>query len=247
MNELRENKEINELLETLDENGMQKEKAEVSALVDYIGEMEQTLTAMLSEMQKMRKEVNLIHDNSLRAKCQTLVQSVDQKIRHGIAMLVKAKENFVISTKSALTAFKEKGKEALKDAVSKMKILETLDKMGGFFHKFAESMREGVQNIQAACEEYSASKQHKNNARLFLFGKKPIESKNVKSDKGILAKTEVFIGKVAKVFSSLETKANNLADKIRVGRVKSSVKADLAFFKGKTGKDMPAPSKNLAR
>lgn len=53
--------------------------------------------------------------------------------------------------------------------------------------------------------------------------------------------------KLARGFSSLETKAYNLADKIRVVRVKSSVKADLAFLKGETGKDMPTQSKNLAR
>ena len=67
MNELRKNKEIIELLETLEKSGLQKEKAEVSALVDYIGEMEQSLSSMLTEMKEMRKEVNLIHDNTLYA------------------------------------------------------------------------------------------------------------------------------------------------------------------------------------
>ena len=40
MNELKQNKEITELLEILEENGLQKEKAEVLALVDYIGEID---------------------------------------------------------------------------------------------------------------------------------------------------------------------------------------------------------------
>lgn len=43
MDELRNNPQIIELLETLEENGMQKEKGEVSALVSYIGDMEHTL------------------------------------------------------------------------------------------------------------------------------------------------------------------------------------------------------------
>lgn len=247
MNELRENKEINELLEALEENRMFKEKNEVSALVDYIGEMEKTLFAMLTEMQEMRKEVNLIHDNTLRSKCETLVQSADQKIRQGIAVVVKAKENFVISAKSALNIFKEKGKEALKDAVRKMKIPETLDRMGDFFHKLSESLRGSVENIKSAREEYIASKHHKTNARLLLFGKKPAEQQTVKNDKGILAKMETFFGKLARGFSSIETKANDLADKIRVDRVKSSVKADLAFLNGEVGKTMPPPNKDIAR
>jgi len=125
-----------------------------------------------------------------------------------------------------------------------MMIPETLDKLGDLFHKFSESMREDVQNIQTAREEYSASKLHKSNAIRSLFGKKPVESETVKNDRGILAKAEVFIEKLARGFSSLETKTNNLADKIRVDRVKESVKADLDFFKGKNGSpSIPTPSR----
>lgn len=40
MDELRNNSQIIRLLETLEENGMHKEKGEVSALVSYIGDME---------------------------------------------------------------------------------------------------------------------------------------------------------------------------------------------------------------
>lgn len=49
MDELRNNPQIIELLETLEQNGMQKEKGEVSALVSYIGDMEHTLPAMLAD------------------------------------------------------------------------------------------------------------------------------------------------------------------------------------------------------
>ena len=58
MDELKNNPQIIELLETLEGNGMHKEKGEVSALVSYIGDMEHTLSAMLAEMQEMRKERN---------------------------------------------------------------------------------------------------------------------------------------------------------------------------------------------
>ena len=233
MDDLRENEQITELLETLEQNGMEKEKGEVQSLVDYIGDMENTLTAMLSEMQEMRKEVNLIHDSTLRAKCSNLVQKADGSIRTCIAAIGKAKDNFIASAENAVKTFKEKGKEAFQNAVKAMKIPETLDKLGGLFQRFATSMREDVQNLQTARDEYSASKLHKTNARRSLFGKKPVEPETVKNDKGILAKLEVFCGKLARGFSSLETKTNNLADKLRYNRVKESVKADLDFLKGK--------------
>ena len=79
MDELKNNPQIIELLETLEENGMHKEKGEVSALVSYIGDMENTLSAMLAEMQEMRKEVNMIHNSSVKAKCENLIQTADGK------------------------------------------------------------------------------------------------------------------------------------------------------------------------
>lgn len=233
MDDLKNNQQITELLNTLEQNGMQKEKGEVQSLVDYIGDMENTLTAMLSEMQEMRKEVNLIHDSTLRAKCSNLVQKADGSIRTCIAAVGKAKDNFIASAANAVKTFKEKGKEAFRSAVKAMKIPETLDKFGNLFQRFASEMRENVQNLESARMEFAASKQHKVNARMLLLGKIPADKETVKNDKGILAKLEVFIGKMARGFSSLETKTNNLADKLRYDRVKESVKADLNFLKGK--------------
>ena len=240
MNDLRESTEVNELLETLEKNGMEKEKSEVNALVDYIGDMEKTLNAMLSEMQEMRKEVNLIHDSTLRAKCGSLVQNADNKIRQGISVISRVKDNIIKSAKNAVEEFKTKGKEAFKTAMRKMMIPETLDKLSNMFHKFSESMRESVQNLETARSEYSESKLHKTNARRSLFGRKPIESEAVKNDKGILARLEVFCGKLARGFSSLESKSNELADSLRSKKIKESVKANLDFFKGKT--DSPSIS-----
>ena len=118
MDELKNNPQIIELLETLEENGMHKEKGEVSALVSYIGDMEHTLSAMLVEMQEMRKEVNMIHNSSVKAKCETLIRTADGKIRQGVAAVSKAKNNLIASAANAMKAFREKGKEALKKVVS---------------------------------------------------------------------------------------------------------------------------------
>ena len=233
MDDLKNNQQITELLDTLEQNGMQKEKGEVQSLVDYIGDMVHTLTAMLSEMQEMRKEVNLIHDSTLRAKCTTLIQKADGSIRTCIAAVGKAKDNLIGSAAIAVKTFKEKGKEAFKSAVKAMKIPETLDKLGNLFQRFASEMRKDVQNIHTAREEYSASKLHKSNARRTLLGKAPNEPGSMKSDKGILSKLESFCGKLARGFSNLEAKANNLADKLRFDRVRNSVKADLNILKGK--------------
>lgn len=64
MDNLNENPQIVELIDTLDKNGLMKEKNEVQSLVKYIGDMEETLTGMLGELQDMRREINLIHNSS---------------------------------------------------------------------------------------------------------------------------------------------------------------------------------------
>ena len=63
MSNLREHPDVQELIDTLDKNGLEKEKAEVVSLADYIVDMETTLSGMLKEMQEMRNEVNLIHNS----------------------------------------------------------------------------------------------------------------------------------------------------------------------------------------
>lgn len=73
MENLNEHPQIAELLETLEQNGLTKEKTEVQSLVSYIGNMEETLTEMFGELQDMRREINLIHSSTLRSKCQNLV------------------------------------------------------------------------------------------------------------------------------------------------------------------------------
>lgn len=248
MDELKNNPQIIELLETLEENGMHKEKGEVSALVSYIGDMEHTLSAMLVEMQEMRKEVNMIHNSSVKAKCENLIQTADGKIRQGVASVSKAKNNLIVSAANAMKVFREKGKEALKNAVKAMKIPETLDKLGKVFHSFAVSMNESAKNVQNARAELGGAKRHILNAGRLFFGKGAKEQELAVRDKGILSRLQSLFGKLGNGFSALESKSNNLADKLRYTRIKDSVKADLDFLNGKTAeKDTPTPIKDNVR
>ena len=97
MDQLKEHPQIVELLDTLDKNGLMKEKNEVQSLVSYIGGMEETLTEMLGELQDMRREINLIHNNTLRSKCHTLVEKTEGKIRQGFSAVKKMKDNLIQS------------------------------------------------------------------------------------------------------------------------------------------------------
>lgn len=213
MDQLKEHPQIVELLDTLDKNGLMKEKNEVQSLVSYIGGMEETLTEMLGELQDMRREINLIHNNTLRSKCHTLVEKTEGKIRQGFSAVKKMKDNLIQSAGNAVRAFRERGRDALAESVRAMKIPEALDKLS---------------DMQT---ELQGAKGHLKNMGLLFMGKAAKEAEHSKTDKGVLSRLSRLFEKAQKGFASLEQKAMDTADKLRVSRVKSSVKENLSRYR----------------
>lgn len=171
MDNLNEHPQIAELIDTLDKNGLTKEKAEVQSLVNYIGDMETTLTGMLGELQEMRKEINLIHNSTLRSKCQNLVQKTDDKIRHGFSAVKQTKDNLIKSAGNAMRAFREKGKDTLAQSVRAMKIPEALDKLSSLFGRLSKDMAQDTMKLSAMQSELQSAKGHLKNIGLLFVGK----------------------------------------------------------------------------
>ena len=231
MENLNEHPQIAELLEALEQNGLTKEKSEVQSLVTYIGSMEETLTGMLGELQDMRKEINLIHNSTLRSKCQNLVQKTDDKIRQGFSAVKQTKDHLIQSAGNAMKAFREKGKDTLAQSVRAMKIPEALDKLSSLFHRLSKDMAQDTMKLSSMNAELQSAKGHFKNMGLLLIGKAAKEAEHTKTDKGILSRLSRLCDKVQKGFSSLEQKAMDAADKLRVNRVKVSVKENLNRYK----------------
>lgn len=231
MDSLNEHPQITELLDTLDKNGLTKEKTEVQSLVRYIGNMEETLTEMLGELQDMRCEINQIHNSSLRTKCQTLVQKTDDRIRQGFSAVKKVKDNLIASAGNALRSFREKGRDALAESVRAMKIPEAFDKLSSLFGKLSKDMAQDTMKLSAMHSELQSAKGHLKNMGLLFVGKSAKEAEHTKTDKGVLSRLSRFFDRAQKGFASLEQKAMDAADKLRVARVKVSVKESLNKYK----------------
>lgn len=231
MDNLNEHPQIAELIDTLDKNGLTKEKNEVQSLVNYIGGMESTLTGMLGELQEMRREINLIHNSTLRSKCQNLVQKTDDKIRQGFSAVKKVKDNLIASAGNALRSFKEKGKDTLAESVRAMKIPEAFDKLSSLFGRLSRDMAQDTMKLSAMQSELQGAKGHLKNMGLLLVGKAAKEAEHTKTDKGVLSRLSHLFDKAQKGFASLEQKAMDAADRLRVSRVKVSVKESLNKYK----------------
>ena len=235
MDDLREHPQIEELMDTLEKNDMHKEKAEVESLVDYIGDMEQTLSEMLKEMQDMRQEINLIHNGTLKAKCEVLVQKTEKSINQVVAVVKKVKDNLVQSAKNAVKAFKEKGREAFVKAFRAMKVPETLDKLTGLFLICSKDAKENATQLRSMQSELSTAKGHLKNVGLLLIGKSARETEEAKLDKGVLGRIGKLMEKIGKGFEGLAQRAVDRADKIRADHVRESVKDTLDALKGIPG------------
>ena len=231
MDNLDNHPQIVELMNTLEENEMHKEREEVQSLVDYIGDMETTLTGMLKEMQSMRQEINLIHNNSLKAKCQNLVQTTEGKIKQATAVVTKVKNNLIQSAKNALQVYREKGKSALRKTVKAMKIPETLDKLSSLFNRLSKETQQSYSQVNEMQSELNSAKGHFKNVGRLLIGRSTTEAEQVKSDKGVLSRFGKLLSKMSAGFDRLSQKAMDASDKIRVDHVKESVRSELNTLK----------------
>lgn len=229
---IKENPQVKELMEAFEKFDMTKEKQEVQSLVDYIGDMENTLSEMMSEISDMRNEIQRIHDGLTRHKCMNLVGKLEDNIKQGIAVLGTVKDNLIRSAGSALKTIKESGKEALKTVLLAMKIPESLDKLGELFGKKSLEIKEDVQKINAMQSELNSAKGHMKNVGRLFAGKEASFEDHTASDKGILASYGRFLNRIGNGLTSLKQKAMDASDKIRVGRVKESVKDELQKMSG---------------
>ena len=132
---LRDHPQIIDLISVLEQNGLQKQKEEVQALVGYIDGMEEKLAQMMDEMKEMRLEVGKLHDKGIRARCSQLVDTVEGKVHQTKVMVSTAKENLISSAKQMVQTFREKGRSALCHAAQALRIPSVLSRMGrGFAH-----------------------------------------------------------------------------------------------------------------
>ena len=233
--------EIKELLQVLEENGLFKEQNDVKTLVSYIEDMETKLFDMSAELKEMHGEVGKIRDGTLRARCTQLITAANEKLQQASQMVVSCKNNLIKSAKDALRAFKEKGKDALVSAVNAMKIPSALDMLKNGFHRAAESLGKSVSNLETVRNELHDVGTHLKNAGRALIGKPIKENEELKADKGILAKLQIFLQKTAEKFTGMEHSAEEKAKSLRDSHEeRKSVKSDLKRLKAESkAKDAP--------
>lgn len=241
---LREYPQIIELMEILEQNGLTKERDEVSSLVEYIGSMEETLSQMRGELQEMHREVKQIQDKGLQARCSRLLDAAQEKVTQTGDMVTTVKNNFVRAAGNAVKTFKEKGRAALVQAVRAMKIPTVLSRMKNGLHTAARSMQEAAGKVDMKREQLHEVSVHLQNAGRALSGKPAQELSALDSDKGILAKVRKSLEGLGRTFAAMGDRAGNLEETLQKDgpEQKPSVKTKLRVLKSQQAVKKPAPA-----
>lgn len=250
---LREQPEIKELFQVLEENGLTKECQQVEAFVSCLKHMESQFGQVLEELKEVRGQLEELQDKGIRSAAVHVLDSVDNKAQEIGSQLVLVKQNLVRSAKNAVETFKEKGVDALRKAVSAMKIPTALSLLKGSFHRGMESMNQNAGKLENISAELYKAAEHGKNAGRILLGRDAEEPGEQKGDKGILMKGAKAFLACGRLLSGMEKTVEQAQKRVEQfslsGTGKSSVKAELQKIKSEKSGRQPtqAVMQDLAR
>lgn len=249
---LREQPEIRELFEVLEGNGLKKERQEVETLVNYLEGMESQFGEVIKELKEVRGQLEQIQDRGIKATAARLLDSAEGKVQEIGGQVALVKTNLVRSAKNAVHDFKEKGVDALRKAVSAMKIPAALSVLKEGLHSGMESMERNAAKIGIVGGELNKAAQHTKNAGRALIGRRTREPVEPKGDKGVLAKIQRAFLFFGRSFSAMEKAAEDAQKRMeqfcRGGEKKPSVKAELKQIKSRRNESQKIqPAREQAR
>ena len=123
---LKEQPDIKELIYVLESNGLKRGQQEVESLVDILENIGEQFTQMLGELQAVRGELANMQNKGIRATVSRTLENAEGKTQEILGKIFEIRKNLVCSAKNAVAVFKEKGVDALRKAVSAMKIPQVL-------------------------------------------------------------------------------------------------------------------------
>lgn len=250
---LMEQPEIVELFRVLEGNGLQKAQKEVESLVKYLDGMEVQFGQVLEELRDVKEQLSQIQDGDVKASVLRIAEQAQGKVQGVGGQFHTVRKNLIQSAKSAVQMFKEKGKDALRKAVSAMKIPSALARIQDGLHGAVESMNRQADKMAVLNGELHAAGGHIKNAGRIFRGKEQEKVEPQATDKGITAKIrKSFLAASGRLFSMEQTTDNvrkHLEQFVQKVEKKPSVKGELKKLKEekKMVPQLPVPVKQQAR
>lgn len=249
---LMEQPEIIDLLQVLMENGLQKEKKEVESLVSYLDNMQEQFEQVSLELKEVKGQLQQMQESKVKLAVQQCVKQAENKCLEVGKQLDIVRKNLLQSAWNAVGVFREKGKDALRKAVSGMKIPSAFRVMEKVLHGAAENMTYRVAQMAALNKELHVAGSHTKNVGRILAGKEVKAVGEQIPDRGLIHKiTKSFLAMSGR-FSSMEQTAigieKRLEQFVQKEEQKPSVKGELKKLKEKKiQQQFPVPIKEKGR
>ena len=250
---LMEQPEIVELFRVLEGNGLTEEQKEVESLVKYLDGMEVQFGQVLEELRDVKEQLSHIQDGGVKASVLRISEQAQEKVQEVGGQLNTVRKNLIQSAGNALQTYKEKGKDALRKAVSSMKIPSALARIQEGIHGAVENMNRQADRMKVLNGELHAAGGHLKNAGRIFLGKEQKKVEPQATDKGITAKIRKSFLTISGRLSSMEQTTENLCRRleqfVQKEEKKPSVKVELKKLKEekKMVPQLPVPVKQQAR
>lgn len=199
-----EQEHLKEFFKLLNENGQRQEAAELSALVNQLNNMEQQYSAVLSELQAVRGQLDRIQDKGIKSALLKGISAVQEKVTQAREQLTHIKTDFSQSVKKALSNMKQQGISALHKAVDFMGIKTALADMRESLQSSISQTQKSIDRINAIGSELHALNEHSRNLGRALTGRETKELTARNEDKGVLAAVAKPLKKSKSLLENME-------------------------------------------
>ena len=236
-----EQEHLKEFFKLLNENGQRQEAAEFSALVTQLSQMEKQYSAVLTELQAVRGQLDSIQDKGIKVTLLKGVSAIQEKVTQAKEQLTHIKADFSQSVKKALSSVKQQGISALNKAVDFMGIKTALADMRENLQSSISQTQKSIDRINAIGSELHALNEHSRNLGRALTGKEAKELTARNEDKGVLAaKSKALLENMEKGVTRAIQSVDRLEQTAAKGREqKPSIREGL-----KAAKEQERPKRN---
>ncbi len=219
-----EQEHLKEFFKQLNENGQRQEAAEFSTLVTQLSNMEQQYSAVLSELQAVRGQLDRIQDKGIKSALLKGVSAIQEKVTQAREQLTHIKANLSQSVKKALSNVKQQGISTLNKAVDFMGIKTALADMRESLQSSISRTQKSIDHINAIGSELHALNEHSRNLGRVLTGREAKELTARNEDKGVLAAIAKPLKKSKSMLENIEkgvTRAIQSVDRLEQSAAKN--------------------------
>jgi len=242
-----EQEHLKEFFKLLNENGQRQEAAEFSALVTQLSQMEKQYSAVLTELQAVRGQLDSIQDKGIKVTLLKGVSAIQEKVTQAKEQLTHIKADFSQSVKKALSSVKQQGISALNKAVDFMGIKTALADMRENLQSSISQTQKSIDRINAIGSELHALNEHSRNLGRALTGKEAKELTARNEDKGVLAAIAKPLKKSKALLENMEkgvTRAIQSVDRLEQTAAKGREQKPSIREGLKAAKEQERPKRN---